>query len=509
MEQGTGKTPVTIAAIEALNEEFGDTLSGLVLASSALKYQWRDEIAKFTGGTVDDKGVWTGGATCVVVDGTTEARIAAYKKIRREQPQYIILGYEQVVSDYELVKALPRDFMVGDEITAIKSPASQRAQALKTLDAPFIFGLTGTPMENGKPDEIFSIMEWIDASVLGRADMFDRTFVTRNRKGWIVGYKNLPLLHKTLSDAMVRVRRDDPEVAKYMPRKQPAKTHMVTLDRPAASVYRLIENELVADLMMAAERAQGSFDVFALYTGAGGAGDEIQGAIASKITCLRMLLTHPAILLQSAERYRDTEQAKVRQGSAYAHELLERGILDALDRSSAKFEAVIHRIDAVLDEGPENKMVVFSFFKGALQMLADAYGSEAVQFHGGMNASQKAAAKRRFQYDPSVRLFLSSDAGGYGVDLPQANYLLNVDLPYSKGKTDQRNSRHDRASSEHELIHTETFIVTGSIEEFYASKLASKGGVARAVIDGKGYDRRGRLELGANTLLAWIGENDV
>ena len=224
---------------------------------------------------------------------------------------------------------------------------------------------------------------------------------------------------------------------------------------------------------------------------------------------MRMLLTHPAILTQSAWRYKETENAKVRQGSAYAAELMDREVLAGLDRSSAKFEAVVHRIDTVLDEAAENKMVVFSFFKGALQMLADAYGPEAVQFHGGMNASQKAAAKRRFQYDPDVRLFLSSDAGGYGVDLPQANYLLNLDLPYSKGKTDQRNSRHDRASSQHELIHTETFVVAGSIEEFYATKLAAKGGVARAVIDGKGYDRRGRLDFNASTLLNWLGENDV
>jgi len=138
-----------------------------------------------------------------------------------------------------------------------------------------------------------------------------------------------------------------------------------------------------------------------------------------------------------------------------------------------------------------------------------SYDAEAVQFHGGMNAKAKAAAKRRFQYDPAVRLFLSSDAGGYGVDLPQANFLINIDLPYSKGKAEQRNSRHDRTSSLHEIIHTETFLVHGSVEEFYAEKLRAKGNVARAIVDGIGHNRKGRMELGANTLLEFLQNNDV
>lgn len=506
--QGAGKTPLTINVIERLNEQFNDTMSGLVFAGSALRYQWRDAIAQFTGGAVDKDGNWSGGATVMVIDGDADQRAKLYKRARKEQPQYVILGYEQCVSDYKLVRGIPRDFIIMDEISVCKSPATQRSQAIKSLDSPFKFGLTGTPMENGKPDEIFSIMECIDPSVLGDARIFDRTFVTRNSHGWIVGYRNLPLLHKTLVGAMIRISREDPRVAPYMPKQHSPRTHYSKLDPDTANIYRAMSSDL-QDELEAAVQNRSSFDVMALYTGTGNQGDETQGRITSKITAMRMMLTHPQILLHSAQRYRDTEQAKTRQGSAYAYELLDAGLLDDLPLDGAKFNDAVERIDNVLGQDDGNKVVVFSFFKGALAELFGSYGDEAVQFHGGMNAKAKAAAKRRFQYDDSVRLFLSSDAGGYGVDLPQANYLINIDLPYSKGKADQRNSRHDRTSSLHEIIHTETFLIAGSVEEFYASKLADKGGVARAIVDGIGHDRKGRLELGAKTLLEFLQNNDV
>lgn len=508
MTQGSGKTPTTICAVERLNEEFDDTLCCVVLASSALRYQWRDSISQFTGGKVDEKGHWTGGADVVVIDGTQDKRIKLYERAMSDAPHYILLGYEQVISDYDWVRKIPMDILVMDEVSMLKSPAAQRSQAVKTLDATFKFGLTGTPIENGKPDELFSIMEAIDPTVLGDPEMYERTFVVRGPAGFVKGWRNLPTLHKTISNAMIRVQRDDPAVAEWMPKQVAPRTHLVTADSATANLYDLISCDLQADLQLAVQSAS-RFDLAALYSGSQVGGDEITGAIASKIAVMRMLLTSPSILRASAVKFEETAHAKRQQGSGYAFELLDQGLLDNLSDVGQKMRKVITRLDRILDSADENKIVVFSFFKGALQVLADEFPGEAVQFHGGMNASQKADAKRKFQYDPDVRLFLSSDAGGYGVDLPQANWLINVDLPFSKGKSDQRNSRHDRSSSLHSEIHTETFLVAGSIEEFYASRLDAKGGVARAIIDGKGYDRKGRLEMNANTLLNWLGENSV
>ena len=66
---------------------------------------------------------------------------------------------------------------------------------------------------------------------------------------------------------------------------------------------------------------------------------------------------------------------------------------------------------------------------------------QAVAYTGEMNAKQKEEAKVRFQTGDRVRVLVSSDAGGYGVDLPQANLLVNYDQPWSSGLSVQRNGR--------------------------------------------------------------------
>ena len=77
--------------------------------------------------------------------------------------------------------------------------------------------MTGTPIENGKPEELYSIMQFIDPKVLGRFDLFDKTFIVRNHFGGVEKYRNLTTLSKTLATASVRKRQQDPDVAPYLP----------------------------------------------------------------------------------------------------------------------------------------------------------------------------------------------------------------------------------------------------------------------------------------------------
>jgi SNF2 family DNA or RNA helicase len=121
-----------------------------------------------------------------------------------------------------------------------------------------------------------------------------------------------------------------------------------------------------------------------------------------------------------------------------------------------------------------------------------------------MNAEEKNEAKITFQTDETYRLFLSSDAGGYGVDLPQANFLINYDLPWSDGKLDQRNARIIRLSTEWESVSVINIIVKSSIEERKYDMLTMKGKVASAIIDGLGHDEKGRLAYDLDTLTNFL-----
>ena len=495
-EMGLGKTPMTIAAIETLRDK-GLANNGIVVGIASVKYQWAKEIKKFSDASV------------LVVDGTPLQRKSQYAEAANYN--YVILNYEQVVNDWGYVSKLPRDFVVCDEVTAIKSFKAKRSRRVKRLQTEYLFGLSGQPIEN-KPEEVYSIMQWIDTSVLGRFDLFDKTFIVRNGFGGVQYYKNLPTFHKALTEAMVRKTQKDPDVAPYMP-KVSEQNRYVEFDTAGKRLYKRIAKELLADLAAAQDKFGANFDVMSHYTGQEDpAANAMRGMIMSKLTCLRMLCDDGSMLRLSASRYEKVQAglAGVSGGSAYAHELEQAGVLAGITRSP-KIDATIELIQEILDASPDNKIVVFSFFTPTLNVLQERTQgfTGSVQFKGSMDAKQRDTAKEKFQEDKHCRLFLSSDAGGYGVDLPNANYLINIDLPWSSGRLVQRNSRIIRTSSEFKNVNLINMLMQGSIEERQYDMLVSKKAIASAILDGKGIDTEGKLTLNLKTLTTFLQTTEL
>ena len=494
---GLGKTVVTICAVEEL-VECRRVETGLVVVPASLKYQWAQKIEEFTG---DDN--------YIVIDGTPAQRADQYERARRLRPRYVILNYEKVRDEWTTVSRLRRDYVVTDEATVYKGFKAKLAKRVKRLqpDEGYALGLTGQPIEN-RPEDLFSIMQAIDPDVLGRWDIFDRTFIKRDGYGRIRRVKNLHLLWDLMEDAMVRKTRHDPDVAPYMPQVEEV-TIPVEFDRATAKAYRAIVADLSEDLR-AALTGITNFDLFSYY---GGSGDEdsnaLRGQIMSKLTALRMLCDHPDLVRLSSRLYADDTTD---QGSEYAYEIVkERGLLDTVTRTP-KMSAFLEGCLLNLEESARTKIVVFSTFKPTLLWLKEAFAKErigSVIFNGDMNAKQKDAAKREFATVDRCRVFLSSDAGGYGVDLPNANYLKNYDLPWSAGKLEQRNSRIIRLSSEFDKVHVENWVIKGSVEERQYDMLRAKAAVASAMVDKRGADTKGALSLGLDTLSEFLKTTSV
>lgn len=536
---------MTIAALEELREEFGESFCGQIVCGGGLKQQWADQIAQFTGGSEDENGNWSGGASVIVIDGPPDKRMKLYERALDEQPQYVILGYDQVIDDNNMVLELPQMFVVADEITTIKNPTALITEAFRATygEAPFRYGLTGTPMENGKPEEMFQVMVWVDDTVLGRPDLFDKTFVKRNKWGGVLKYMNLPLFWEMMQDCTASIDADDPDVAPYMPTMRPPLRVLIQFDAESARVYDVMADALIADLEEAKRMAKGStFDLFAHYAGDSAAG-ETQGRIMSKISCIRMLCAHPDQLINSAETYLEQKRVhdanpdawpkrtktvkgkkvkvpKPLDGSAYASQLYLAGELDGLDETP-KMDELCFDIDEVLkgmctccrhlDHSYDtSKIVVFSYHKLALRILERRYGPAlSVRYDGDMSLKVRNENKKRFQRDPVTRLFLTSDAGGYGVDLPQANHLFNFDKPFTAGRVTQRNARVRRANLDfHDAVHVRDYLIEGSLEIYYANVTAGKQLVVDAVRTGRG-GIKGELKISADTLGMFLRENDV
>jgi len=487
MVMGAGKTVTTISALEELIES-NEVDRVLVVVPSSLKYQWLREIKKFTD------------STAVVIDGTPKQRESLWRTATR--CRYVIVNPECLINDSDQALSVKANALVVDEATMIKSPRAKRSRLLKRLGKKFHyrFALTGQPIEN-RPEELFSIMEFVDPSVLGRFDVFDRTFIVRNHFGAPVRYRNLQALNESLSEVMVRKTRED--IADQLP-KVIHQVIPVPFDKPGATAYERISKDLVAEINKAITQHGRGFDLWAHYNGA--AGNDAQGQIMARLTVLRMLCDNPRLVIDSAKAYDDPAQA---DGSQYASDIVKAGWLSPTAKAP-KLEAVIEYITDVLNEDPTNKVVLFSFFKKNLRLIQEATRglTDSVLFMGGMGAHERDLAKERFQTDDRVRLFLSSDAGGYGVDLPQANYLISYDLPWSAGKLDQRDARIIRLSSTHPHVTITSFVMKGSIEERQYEMLQQKRAINQAFIDKK-YDSQGKFDLSLGTLSEFLSNTEV
>lgn len=496
---GLGKTVLTIAAIERLMDDGSVREPGLVIALSSLKYQWADSIERFS----DSRPL--------VIDGTKKQREGQYARAmdwRNEGIDYVILNYEQVVNDWRSVSCLPRGFVVLDEATAIKSFSSKRSKHVKKLDCGVKFALTGTPIENGKPEELFSIMQFVDPDVLGRFDLFDKTFIVRNEWGAPQRYRNLDVLHRVVQPASVRKSQNDPDVRPHLPESRHLEPLRVRMDRAGAELYDHISSDLLSDLDEAQSAFGGGFNLLSHYgyqSDQGGPGDELRGRLMSKITAMRLLCDHPLLLHRSADEFARMGGT----GSQYIHGLREEGLLDGLTKYP-KLDALASYVADFLDSDPESKAVIFSVFVPTLDFICERlerFGP--VTYSGAMSARQKESNKVRFQTMAANRLLVSSDAGGYGVDLPQANLLINYDLPWSSGTAVQRNGRIRRASSEWKHVVIQDILIRGSIEERQFQMLRTKGGVAAAIIDGTGIDDRGGVGMSVESLRAFLLSNNV
>lgn len=496
---GLGKTPITIAAIERLFDSGDITEPVLVVCLSSLKFQWQKEVSKFSD------------STALVIDGTRKQRERQYEQAASREFDYVIVNYEQVVNDWDIISGLTIGALVCDEATAVKGFKAKRSIKIKKLAAKVDvrFGLTGTPIENGRPEELYSIMQFVDPTVLGdRFDLFDSTFIVRNKFGGVDRYRNLPVLHERMAESSVRKKQTDPDVSPYLPDTIVRDPIWVPLDRYGAVLYRKIAALLEKELQEAQALMGSNWSVEAHY-GYGSAqfsaGDAIRGSIMSKVTALKMLCDHPKLLASSAERYLSDRP----EGSAFLSEFLEDPInQEALARAKApKLAVLVSSVHDHLAADDANKVVIFTSYVDMASMICQSIGPSAISYTGQMSAVEKEAAKVQFQTDPGTRVIVSTDAGGYGVDLPQANLLINYDLPWSAGLATQRNGRIRRASSLWPSIVIQDILTSETVEERQHAMLAHKNAVASAVVDGQGINTEGGVDTSVSALVSFLREN--
>ena len=93
---------------------------------------------------------------------------------------------------------------------------------------------------------------------------------------------------------------------------------------------------------------------------------------------------------------------------------------------------------------------MFSYFKPMLAMIGQDIAkrrSPYTMITGEVSGLERDRRIQRFNNDPNCKVFLSSDAGAYGINLNQGSHLICYDLSWSAGAMAQRVSRIDRTDS--------------------------------------------------------------
>lgn len=140
----------------------------------------------------------------------------------------------------------------------------------------------------------------------------------------------------------------------------------------------------------------------------------------------------------------------------------------------AKVEPLLNEIDAILSEDHTQKVIIFTEFVATqtyLQELLVNRDYTVTILNGGMSIDERNAAMQEFKTSTSI--FISTDAGGEGLNLQFANIIINYDLPWNPMKIEQRCGRVDRIGQQRD-VHIYNFIVGETVENRVREVLEEK-----------------------------------
>jgi SNF2 family DNA or RNA helicase len=422
-EMGLGKTVQAIAAVE-LFARYLNVDKVLIICPTSLKYQWSREFEKFA-----DRDV-------CIIEGLAHQR----HKLYRQETFAKIISYGACRNDVEMINSWSPDLVILDEAQRIKNWKSKTAKAVKQIQSVFAIVLTGTPLEN-RIDELHSIVEYVDQYKLGPLYKFLDNHQVLDEHGKVKGYKDLRSIYNTLSDILLR--RTKKEIADQLPGRVD-KNFFVEMTREQINLH----NDYYEQVCKLVNK----------WIRLGFLTEEERQNLLINLNCMRMVSDSTYILDQDTNFGRKTDELK---------ELL-----------------------SELVENPDNKIVVFSQWKKMFELVIEdlkRLGLSYVYLNGDVPARERNQIITRFQKEKDLRVFLSTDAGGVGVNLQSANILINIDLPWNPAVLEQRIGRIYRLGQK-KHINVFNFISKNSIEHRILYLLAFKKTVFSGAIDEEGKD---------------------
>ncbi|MCP4755653.1 MAG: DEAD/DEAH box helicase [Proteobacteria bacterium] len=417
-DMGLGKTLQSIAAAIWLIRD-EEIEKVLVVCPASLKHQWAREIEKFT--EYDTQ----------IIQGSPENRQVQYRKGKT----FVIVNYELVLRDLTVINEVLRpDLVILDEAQRIKNWRTKIASTIKLIPSTYAFVLSGTPLEN-RLEDLYSLMQVVDPHVLGPLWKYLLDFHVTDDRDKVLGYRNLSVLRRRIQPVMLR--RDRRLVRDQLPGRTE-----IRLDVPLDPKQRdLHDNALSA-----------------------------AGRLA-QIAKRRPLTPSEQHRLMAA-----LQTARMACNAA--------GLVDKETVGSPKLdELAVILEDLCLQIGL--KVVVFSQWERMTRMVEELLNEMkigCVRLHGGIPTANRGEIMDKFRLDDATQVFVSTDAGGVGLNLQSGSALVNLDMPWNPAVLEQRIARIHRLGQKNK-VQIIKMVGADSYEENVLHLLAGKQNLFNNVID--------------------------
>jgi len=361
----------------------------------------------------------------------------------------MVASYGLLHQESDLLASVEWQTVVLDEAQAIKNAATKRSQAAMHLKAQFKVATTGTPIENHL-SEFWTLFNFINPGLLGSKERFNTRFAVPIER---LNDREAGRRLKKLVQPFI-LRRLKSQVLEELPPRTEV-VLQVELSPEETAFYEALRQK-------ALERIEAE----------AGAPGQKPMRILAEITRLRQACCHPRLLVPDSPLV----GAKLTLFGEVVAELLENG----------------------------HKALVFSQFVGHLALIREYLDARSIPYRyldGSTPPKERQSEVEAFQAGQGDLFLISLKAGGLGLNLTAADYVIHMDPWWNPAVEDQASDRAHRIGQERPVT-VYRLVAQNTIEEKIVRMHAEKRDLADSLLD----ETDASAKISADELLRLIRE---
>jgi SNF2 family DNA or RNA helicase len=441
---GLGKTVQTLAVL-LHRANLG---AALVVCPVSVVGNWMSEAEKFAP-TLRFKTLGT----------STSDRKAVLQSL--EAGDVLVTSYGLLQSEETLFAESEFATAVLDEAHVIKNYATKTSKAIMQLKADFRVALTGTPLQNHL-GEIWNLFNFINPGLLGSLQHFTDTFIKNPtptllaREGAKVssegGFNGGKLLKKLIAPFILR--RTKTAVLDELPPKIEI-VKKITLSAEEMAFYEALRRQALENLSNADEAKH------------------IQ--VLAEIMKLRQASCNPLLIDQN------------------------------INIPSSKLATFLDIVGELIEN--KHRALVFSQFVKHLSIIREALDKQGIKYQyidGSSTQVEREKSVKKFQSGEGELFLISLKAGGLGLNLTAADYVLHLDPWWNPAVEDQASDRAHRIGQQRPVT-IYRLVAGNTIEEKILQLHAHKRDLAEQLLEGS--DMAAKLSVNEMMELIREGRN--